>query len=399
MNAQPQCELAFETLLPPNNDTDALVSVYLDQLEQLHRIVHIPSFRKEYANFWVAGRARPPAMTVLVLAMISMSACSSINSSSISNRYRTMAPQWIFACDEWLKQQSTKHRKLVHYQISCLVFLSKRMNMIGKKRYWKETGSLIQDAIIDGLHYEAALAADSPYMREMKRRIFSTLRELDLRNSFESGLPSLLHNVPSIIGPPSNIHDEDFDETSKKLPEAKPLSEYTFSSYQALSARSWPLRLEISQRLFSTRFSKPLDYDEVLRYTHEVTQAIDAIPLKNTGITEEDDGARGSAVSYAYLHFQLKECILALHRPYLKRNDSKFWLSETVYSQAARDIIHLDTKLEGLGSRYLTALTEDLMLASLSLFRISVLQSKGQYNLFPFGVKDAALKNELFLSS
>ncbi|KAK7753990.1 hypothetical protein SLS62_004089 [Diatrype stigma] len=201
LNIQSQCELALEALLPPKDDTDALVSVYLDQLERLHRIVHIPSFRKEYANFWVPGRARPPAMTVLVLAMISM-------------------------------------------------------------------------------------------------RIFSVLRELDLRNAFESGLPSLLHNVPSNISPPSNIDDEEFDEKSKKLPEAKPLSEYTFSSYQALSARSWPLRLETSQRLFSARFSKPLDYDEVLRYTHEVTQAINAIPLMNTDNTEEDDRARGSALSF-----------------------------------------------------------------------------------------------------
>ena len=380
VHTQPQSEMGLEALLPPKQDTDALVSFYLSHLEQIHRVVHIPTFKKEYDSFWIPGRPRHPAMVVLILVMISTSACAAASSASAPSTYRTMPPQWISACDEWLKQQSPKHRKLVHYQISCLIYLSKRMNMIGKKRFWKDTGSLIQDAIIDGLHFDASYSCtDSPYMREMKTRIWAVIREVDLQNSFESGLPSLLYNIQPSVGAPANFDDEDFDEKSKKLPGTKPLNQHTFTSYQVHSARSWSLRLEISQRLFSPRGANPLSYEDILRYTHEVTRAIDDIPSWDAnGAKEEDSPARMSAVTYTYLHFQLKECLIALHRPYLKRNDGRFWVSETMFYQTSRDILQMNIKLKGLGYQYLTGLREDLLLASLSLCRICTLRPKGK---------------------
>ena len=46
---QPDPDL--ESLLPTKEEADALIQVYLDQFEQVHRIVHIPTFRKEYDDY------------------------------------------------------------------------------------------------------------------------------------------------------------------------------------------------------------------------------------------------------------------------------------------------------------------------------------------------------------
>ncbi|KAI1393750.1 uncharacterized protein F4822DRAFT_23208 [Hypoxylon trugodes] len=364
--------MVLESLLPPKEDTDILVSFYLDNLEQIHRIVHIPTFKEEYANCWIPQRPRHPAMTALILAMISISACATTaDATFIATRYRAVCTQWISTCEEWLKQQSPKHRKFIHYQISCLVYLAKRAAMIGKKRWWKETSSLIQDSIIYGLHCESTLSTAIPYIREMKRRIWAVLRELDLQNTFEYGLPSLLHNIESDIAPPTNINDDDFDETSKEIPAPKPPGEYTYTSYQVHSSRSWSLRLEISQRLFSPKFSKPLSYDEVLRYTHRIAREIEAIPSWDTE----------NALTHAYLLFQLKTCILALHQPYLHKNDGRYWLSETACYHASRDILLLHSKLAELGIQSSTVLREDLLLASLNLVQITMLQPKASINI------------------
>ena len=110
----------------------------------------------------------------------------------------------------------------------------------------------------------------------MRRRIWAVLRELDLQSSFECGLPTLLHNIDDNVAAPANLDDEDFDETAAALPVSKTLSQYTCTSYQYHSSRSWNLRLEISQSLFSSRMSKALTYEDVLRYTHEITQVIDS---------------------------------------------------------------------------------------------------------------------------
>lgn len=379
-NTPSQEESSLESLLPPKDDTDVLVSFYLNHLEQLHRVVHIPTFNREYANFWVPGRARYPAMTALVLSMISISACASASSggsSPIPSAYRSMPEQWITACDGWLRQQSSKNRKLVHYQVSCLVYLAKRMNMIGKKRFWKETGSLIQNAMMDGLHFDPSPTVDGPYMREMKRRIWFVLRELDLQNAFEYGLPTLLHNIGSNVAAPANIDDEDFDDASKQLPAPKPSSQFTCTSYQTHSSRSWALRLEISRRLFSTGSSKELSYEDVLRYTHEITQAMHSLPPWDIDDADVGGDPKRLLLTYAFLHFQLKECILAIHRPYLQTDNSKFWLSENVSYHMSRDILLLNSKLASLGVQSMTLLREDLLFASLNLTRITMLQPKG----------------------
>ncbi|KAI0180347.1 hypothetical protein GGR52DRAFT_530937 [Hypoxylon sp. FL1284] len=374
-----QQEVTLDHLLPLKEDADALVPFYLDNVEQLHRIIHIPTFRREYANFWTPQQPRYPAMTALILAIISISMYAfpdSGDATSIPMKYRAMPTQWISACEDWLRHQSPKYRKLVHYQLSCLIYLAKRVSMLGKKRWWKDTSSLLQDAILDGLHCDSASENDTAYMREMKRRVWNVIRELDLQNAFESGLPTLLHNINPDVAPAANISDEDFDETTKRLPTPKASSEYTMSSYQNQSSRSWSLRLEISQRLFSSRCSEDLSYDDVLKYTHQITQEIDAIPSWDTGNGKEQAGPKHAALTRAYLLFQLKECILTLHRPYLQRKEGKFWLSETVCYHTSRDILLLNSELGQLGLQSLTVLRGDLLLASLNLVRITMLESE-----------------------
>ncbi|KAI0382925.1 hypothetical protein F5Y04DRAFT_251380 [Hypomontagnella monticulosa] len=371
--------VVLNDLLPPKSDTDALVSSYLDGLEHLHRVVHVPTFRREYASFWVPERPRHPAMAALILAMISLSTCTATRSAeatSIPTRYRTMCVRWISACEEWAKQQSPKYRRLVHYQIYCLIYLAKRVTMTGKKRWWKDTSSLIQDAIMDGLHRDSPSAISTPYGRELKRRIWAVLRELDIQNSFEYGLPSLLHNIDSDITSPTNLDDDEFSEISTEVPRPKPSIEYTSTSYQVHSSRSWLLRLEISRRLFSPGLSRPLSYEEVLRYTHEITQEIESIPRWDTKDVTDRPGPELPVLVRAVLLFQLKECILALHRPYLHNKDGRYWLSETVCYQTARDILLLNRKLEELGCQSLTTIRDDLLLASLHLIRITILHPK-----------------------
>ena len=374
-----EVENPLESLLPPKGDTDVLVSFYFEHFEQIHRIIHIPTFNREYASFWVPGRARYPAMTALVLSMISITACASVStsgSSSVPSSHRNMVEQWISSCDGWLTLQSSKHRKLVHYQISCLTYLAKRVNMIRKKRLWKETGSLIQDAIMDGLHLDPSPTGDSPYMSQMKRRIWFVIRELDLQNVFEYGLPSLLHNTKSNVAAPENLDDEDFDEATKQLSPRKPPSHLTSSSYQFHSARSWALRLEISRRLFSTGDFKELSYEDVLRYTHEVTQAMHSLPPWDTEGAEVGGDAKRLLFAFAVLQFQLSECILALHRPYLQTDNGKFWLSENVSYHMSRDILLLNSRLAKVGVQSISLLREDLLFASLNITRITMLQPK-----------------------
>ena len=402
--SQPDPEL--EALLPDRQEMDVLVNIYLDQFEQVHRIVHIPSFRREYAAFWEPGHEqRTPAFTALLLSVMSISSCLRGNPTGkfigMISQSHHLAEKWITACEAWSQRQSQKHRKLVHYQIACLTYLAKRVNTMKKKRFWKASGALTQDAVSVGLHREPSHIHDSVsvYNQEMRRRIWATIQEFDMQASFDHGLPTLLSALRFDVHPPRNLADEDFDENTTELPQSRPTDEYTFSSYQHLSRQSLPLRLQLSRVL--TGPPDDLDYDQVIRYTNDITQEIDALPSWDVRTVPSNVGANGEAgddddsystssgthltplLAYTLLHIQLRQYIIPLHQPYLKlrKTNSKYQYSEIIYYNAARDMVLLHDKLAEQGIRTLNFLREDALTLSINLCSVTMLQSRGSTNM------------------
>ena len=382
---QPDAEL--EALLPSREEVDALVSVYLDQFEQVHRIVHIPTFRKEYAHFWEAGGTqRYAAFTALVLAMMAVASCvhthEDLKFIGMMSNARHWAEKWIWAIDSWQSKQSQKHRRLIHYQVACLLYLGKRVNTIKKKRFWTGSGALIQDGIAVGLHREPSHMGGKidVYNQEMRRRIWATVQEFDMQASFDHGLPTLLSQLHYDTNPPRNLDDEDFDDTTTVLPPSKPPKEYTFSSFQHLARQSLPLRLELSRLL--TGPTSDIDYDQVIRYTNDLTQEIDSLPSWDMNV-DNTKGKKNPLTAYTLLHVQLRQYIIPLHQPYLKlrKQNSKYQYSEIIYYNAARDIVLLHDKLYEQGIRALNFLREDALTTAINLCSVTMLQPRGSTNM------------------
>ncbi|KAF7562415.1 hypothetical protein G7046_g1713 [Stylonectria norvegica] len=384
---QPDPEL--ESLLPTREECDALITVYLDQFEQVHRIVHIPTFRKEYDQYWDPNSEpdrRYSAFTALILAMMAVSSCvhthDHLKFIGMMSNARHWAERWIKACDEWYARQSQKHRRLVHYQVACLLYLGKRVNTIKKKRFWTGSGALIQDGIAVGLHREPShmAAKITVFHQEMRRRIWATVQEFDMQASFDHGLPTLVSQLHYDTNAPRNLDDEDFDENTTVLPSTKPTKEYTFSSFQHLARHSLLLRLELSRLL--TGPLSDIDYDQVIRYTNDLTQEIDALPSWDMN-PDNTKGKKNPMIAYTLLHVQLRQYIIPLHQPYLKlrKQNSKYQYSEIIYYNAARDIVLLHDKLYDQGVRALNFLREDALTTAINLCSVTMLQPRGSTNM------------------
>ncbi|KAK4140803.1 uncharacterized protein C8A04DRAFT_31674 [Dichotomopilus funicola] len=383
-------DLSLESLLPPKEETDHLVKIYLDQFEQVHRIVHIPSFRRDYAKFWLPSETRNAAFTALVLAIMGISSCLA---AQLPHKFEKMvshshanALRWVEAVDEWQEQQSQKHRRLIHYQIACLIYLAKRVNTMKKKRFWRNAGSMTQDAVSVGLHREPSHMCDkiSPFNQEMRRRIWATIQSYDLQASFDHGLPSILCSLHYDVNPPRNIDDDEFDEDVKELPPSRPSTEYTFSSYQHISRHSLPLRLELSRVL--TGPPEDLDYDRVIRYTNEINQEIDSLPSWDVGdssASSQDTVLKKPLLAYTLLHIQLRQYIIPLHQPFLRlrKANSKYQYSEIIYYNAARDMVLLNDRLAQQGIRTLNFLREDSLTLAINLSSVTMLQPRGSTNM------------------
>lgn len=377
------------SLLPPRADTDELVFFYLAHLEHLHRVVHVPTFQRDYAKFWAEGRPRHPAMAALVLAMLSVSTSVSSGrpgAAPVAARYVRMPALWIAACDGWVRQQSPKHRTLVHYEVRCLVYMAKRINNMGKKWFWRDTGALVHDAVLDGLHCDprSATTTDNPFAAEMKRRLWCVLRELHLQTSFECGLPTLLHSLEADVDAPANLDDEALDDHATEQPRPKPPGAYTAASFQIQSARSWVLRLEVSRRLYAfAAAGGQLGYADVLQYTHKLNQALGEIPTWEGQDARSASGRDMALLARGVLQCQLKECILALHRPHLENDAGDAWLSRVISHEVACEVLLLCTRLAVHGLQSLVALREDVLLAALTLARLAASPSPGHSGGLP----------------
>lgn len=384
--------LDLEALLPTKMETDILIAVYLDQFEQLHRIIHLPSFKREYAKFWVPTEVRPAAMTALVLSMMSVSSCLHGSTSSpqkfqgmVSYAQKT-AEKWIAACEEWYSVQSHKHRRLIHYQVALLIYLAKRVNGIKKKRFWTHAGLLTREGISLGLHRDPDVMIGASknitiFNQEMRRRLWATIQEFDFQASFDNGLPTIVSTLHMDAKPPRNIDDEDFDEDTTELPESKPMTDYTAASFQHLCRQSLPLRLELSRLLAGP--PDDIDYEHVIRYTNEITQEIDALPSWDTSASMEKDGSPKPLLAYTLLHVQLRQYIMPLHQPFLRMRkiNSKYQFSEVMFYNAARDMVLLHDKLTECGVRTLNFLREDALTLALNLTSVTMLQSRGSTNM------------------
>lgn len=388
-------DVELEALLPSKDETDGLVQAYLDQFEQINRILHLPSFRRSYATFWDPAETRAASFTALVLVIISASfwvnECIPLRPNKAASRSATnlSTPKWIEAVDSWLERQSQKHRRLVHFQIACMLYLAKRINTTKKKRLWKGSGALALDAISVGLHQDPNQTNDgiSPFFQEMGRRLWATIQYFEMQASLDHGLPTILTSLQNEADPPRNIDDDEFNEDSKELPPSKPLYQYTYTSFQCLSRQSMPLRLKLSRIL--TGRAEDLDYDQAIRYTHEIGQEIDSLPTwddndENSNSDNNTLSATGERkrplLSYTLLHIQLRQYIIALHANFLRlrKTNSQYQYSEVVYYNAARDMVLLRDKLYQQGIRTLNFLHEDNVTLAICLANVTMLQPRGK---------------------
>lgn len=310
-----------------------MIEFYLVRLEpRLYRIVHVPAFRRAYGTFW---DSRDPDTTALVLSMLSLAA-----TAMPRVEYSRLRIDWITATETWLHSHGMKHRRVIHYQIWCLLYIAKRLNNVQKKRFWTDTGSLVQHAVVYGLH--RTTMGDSVYSAEMKRRLWHTIRELDLASCFEFGLPSLLFGIGSESAIPHPT--DDFDEDAPAL--ATPSSPW----FGETSANSFPLRLEIAQRLFAS--TVPLEHAEAMRYTHELARAMpSAADLAST-----------------FVRLQIQACIVAVMRVHV--NDGE-WMSHTLCYRITSDMLQEHIRF---AHEPLLHLSETLTLGALALTRITMLQ-------------------------
>ncbi|KAF2759454.1 hypothetical protein EJ05DRAFT_498668 [Pseudovirgaria hyperparasitica] len=258
------------TILPPKDIVDRLVTAYLRTFEGVYRVVHVPTFRRDYTRFWDNPQTACAPIFMKILAMMSIGACF-VDFAETTHASRLVAAQWIHRVQAWLSTPNEKPRtNIAGLQIHCLLLIARQALGIGGDMTWLSAGTLLRTAIHMGLHRDPShIPCMSVYQSEMRRRLWATVVELNLQGAMDSAASPLLSINDYDTASPSNIDDEQLSEDCREMPTTKPLDQYTSTSMLVLLNKTFPIRLEIATQLAD--FRKDLTYQGVPRLGNDLS--------------------------------------------------------------------------------------------------------------------------------
>ena len=316
-------------------------------------------------RFWASTGQDHSSVFLVQLLLL----CASVNCSvpgiapdfiGRSSLGRNAALKWIEVCENWLDLQSQKHMTLEVFQVRVLLVIARKLNCVKIKREWTVSGHLLREAMSSGLHREPTILSNkiSVFDQEMRRRLWFTVLELDLQNSLDRGMGASIGPFGWDTLPPLNLHDEDFDETTEKLPSARPITEFTRTSFLCLAQQHLSLRLEIMSRINSIRFC--LENDTAIELDQRIRQILDTFPQWS------DNAAKAMAKDLSEL--LLYEFLLLIHQPFATQADAqaKHFYSRIARRNAALSTMKIFSDLRPSSGKTLCNFRDDLYRACLA---------------------------------
>ncbi|KAK7413060.1 hypothetical protein QQX98_008068 [Neonectria punicea] len=331
--------------LPLKETCDELVRCYFRTLEPLYRVVHIPSFWREYDRIWELQPAAPPAAVFLVKLTLILSIGTTFYTPGTDAEMKQcnhLSQTWIQNAQWWLTGPSEKTTYNIEgLQVFCLLLIARQttFNCSGGTS-WLSAGSLLRIAITMGLHRNPMLFPTmSPYHREFRARLWATVLELSVQSCLDLALPLNFSVDDYDACLPSNYNDCDLDSDSQSGP--APMSVFTDTTLQILLAKSLPLRIKILGLL--NDFRKEQSYERALTLGAEIRVACREIAafFHSYKHVDGDSGGgprlRPTEFHRKFMDIHIRRFTMFMHHDFMlqARADPRFYLSRKTCVDAA----------------------------------------------------------------
>ncbi|KAF2705744.1 hypothetical protein K504DRAFT_387208 [Pleomassaria siparia CBS 279.74] len=309
--------------LPPKEYCDQLVATYFGHFERTIRVLHRPTFMRQYEEIWInpieeswKSSSIIPQLTAVLTMGYQMDSLYPISNDNETYRAYLDGPAMDLV-QSWLDELGRKQRTmLATLQVDILLLLACRIRHIIPDKSWTKTGALVRSAMAMGLHVDASSVKKmTPYQMEMRRRLWVTILEMDVQTSMATGMPLVVPELGHENLVPVNIDDADFDEDSIALPAPRSLETYTDSLYQVYLAQSLPARL---RALSLVQLACP-DIEDAVKAGRKVEEHLLRKPavlnLYNSAGAAPTDS--GSLLHRVVVDLYLRRALLYLYKPLL----------------------------------------------------------------------------------
>ncbi|KAK4235373.1 hypothetical protein C8A03DRAFT_46488 [Achaetomium macrosporum] len=312
--------------LPARAMCDALIERYLSTSEAVLRVLHIPSFRRDYEALWDLSSTPDPAFRVQLKLVLALGAVTYDSAFSL----RPFAIRWIYEAQTWISAPEFKHQLVLpSLQTGILLHCAREAVGVGEDMVWAGVGTTLRMAMYMGLHRDPSGLGPkkkSPLIAEMRRRLWNTILELALQTSLTSGGPPLFNLDDFDTEPPGNFDDEQLSRESQEAPVPKPQAEFTQTTIAIALRKMLPQRLAIAK--YINDLSSRASYAETLRLDAELREAYKTL-TRSLHTCKSPSGGPPDFVLRS-LEMVLRRYFLALHMPFFSPS---FRESEFAYSR------------------------------------------------------------------
>ena len=165
----PKWPLVPEASLPQKDLADELIECYLRTSETVYRILHIPTFKRDYEALWTSNVTPDQGFLIQLKLVLAIGATVFDETFSL----RVSAIRWVHEAHSWLAMPELKSRLGIQFlQNNILMLLARETASVQRDLVWLSVGTLLRTAIYMGLHRDPARASNATvFIIEMRRRL------------------------------------------------------------------------------------------------------------------------------------------------------------------------------------------------------------------------------------
>ncbi|KAI1505193.1 hypothetical protein F5X99DRAFT_369991 [Biscogniauxia marginata] len=318
--------------IPARNICDRATECYLRTFEPIFRVLHVPSFKRDYEEYW-SHQDAPKTTFLMKFIMVLAIGAVFLPDQSVFNQIRSVSREWAYAVQWWLIGPTERDAmNLDGVQIFCLLLLARQTTSLGG------ASSIITEALLKlcftlGLHVDPqTFRCLSVFESELRRRLWTTALELITITSMNSTLPLSISVDDFQLYPASNIPDDDLKEDNELTTFAPHSRQGVFDcSLQLLLSKSLRLRIQLIRQL--NNLSQEYFYESVLESGKALmAHCRDIAAFFQSRTSDGNEGISLSEFHMRFLDTYMRRIILFIHRPFAvrARNDPHFFLSRKV---------------------------------------------------------------------
>ena len=385
---------------PSKADADRLIARYFNAYDPSVHIIHGPSFQRQYDAHWLAPNDTGIVWLGMCFAMMTLALQSYHRAGDeppeyrgraleLSHEYRRLTAQCLLLADITQPIAQILETLILHVQAE-----------YGRSRD-AEPGVLlmvslcVRLAMRMGYHRDPAPHQQiTPFQGEMRRRVWTFVRQCDLLISFQFGLPAMIRTDHIDTEPPRNLYDDELHEEMKSLPPSRPTFEATPMSYMIAKSKMTFLFGRIVERVGS--ITDPPSYEDTMKFDQDLREARSTHPplLQMRSFQESARDPANLIMQRLGLEMVYLRSLFVLHRRFIARGreNPRYAYSRRTCIDASMELLSHQATLHQEaqpGGRlrsvkwYISSLTtHDFLLAAmlvcLDLFRSAEAERKGR---------------------